>query len=222
MKDALAVQRKVTNGSGSGGGAASRAASIADGVGGSGSGSGSGSGPTVAVSASPLLQKCPFVLSGIHGDLAESGEVYLNLETLRLHLSLNVEDLMVALQQNTLAGGGMVSGRAPPPIFEEGDEDGASIGGGGDENDGEWLMRYANAAPAGRSPGPDDAASASSASIKQASAASSKKKTAAGSGVGGGASVESSVLSINDDSVDSFEDTTGSVRAALSAKSAAL
>lgn len=203
LKDALALQRKVTSGSG-------------------------GGGQTAAVPASPLLQKCPFVLSGIHGDLAESGEVYLNLETLRLHLSLNVEDLMVALQQNTLAGGGMVSGRAPSAtIFEDVDDDGASTGGrsggggggggGEDENDGEWLMRQVNTAPGG---GPDDAASASS--MKQLSA----KKTGGGLGGGvvGGGSVESSVLSINDDSVDSFEDTAaGSVRAGgLSAKAAAL
>ncbi len=220
MKDALALQRKVTSGSGGGGGgggggAASRAASIAEG---SSSSSNGGSGQTA------LLQKCPFVLSGIHGDLAESGEVYLNLETLRLHLSLNVEDLMVALQQNTLAGGGMVSGRAPSAtIFEDVDDDGASTGGrsggggggGEDENDGEWLMRQVNTAPGG---GPDDA---SASSMKQSSA---KKTGGLGGGGGGGGSVESSVLSINDDSVDSFEDTAaGSVRAGgLSAKAAAL
>ena len=78
-------------------------------------------------------------------------------------------------------------------------------------------MRQVNTAPGG---GPDDAASASS--MKQSSA----KKTGGGLGGGvvGGGSVESSVLSINDDSVDSFEDTAaGSVRAGgLSAKAAAL
>jgi hypothetical protein len=76
----------------------------------------------------PLLKKCSFPLSGIHGDLAESGEVYIHLQTLRLHLSLNVEDLMVALQQSSLAGGGVLNG----------------VAGESNSPEGEHLMQFVN------------------------------------------------------------------------------
>lgn len=70
---------------------------------------------------------CNFRLTGIQGDLAESGDVYLHLETLQLHLSLQVEDLMVALQQGSgQQGGGNPNYQLDPDDQSLGDRSGNS------------------------------------------------------------------------------------------------
>lgn len=74
-----------------------------------------------------LLMPCNFRLTGIQGDLAESGDVYLHLETLQLHLSLQVEDLMVALQQGSgQQGGGNPNYQLDPDDQSLGDRSGNS------------------------------------------------------------------------------------------------